>query len=424
MALDENGFKEPFPIQEAAIPNILEGVDVIGQAHTGTGKTAAFVLPILTKINPEKGLQALIVVPTRELAVQVNNEISKFAKYTKIKSVAIYGGQNISFQLKLLRRGVNIVVATPGRLIDHIKQQSIVLESVKYVVLDEADRMLDMGFVDDIKFILFYVQEDHQTCLFSATMPPEILNLTHEYMKAPKQIKLNDDLGLETIEQSYLVVRENDKFTHLCNFIKRPEREKVIVFVSTKYRTQRLTMDLNQEGYNAITIHGGLTQSQRDEAMYRFKKGSGEILVATDIAARGIDVPAVGHVINYDIPTDPMVYFHRIGRTARAGNNGKAISLVSSDRMNDFEKIINKTELPIRKLNEELGVENPPIIPTVEYGYKRNYRNYSNNYNNNRYGYRYSRYGNNNNDNYNRRDYKPSYRSGYNRTTEKRDNYY
>ncbi len=166
MALEENGFKEPFPIQEAAIPKILEGIDVIGQAHTGTGKTAAFVLPILTKINPEKGLQALIVVPTRELAVQVNNEISKFAKYTKIKSVAIYGGQNISFQLKLLRRGVNIVVATPGRLIDHIKQRSIVLESVKYVVLDEADRMLDMGFVDDIKFILFYVQEDHQTCLF------------------------------------------------------------------------------------------------------------------------------------------------------------------------------------------------------------------------------------------------------------------
>jgi ATP-dependent RNA helicase DeaD len=351
-------------------------MDVIGQAHTGTGKTAAFALPLLTKISNEKGLQALILVPTRELAVQVNNEITKFARYTKIKSVAIYGGQSIIYQLSQLKRGVNIVVATPGRLIDHLKQGSIVLDSVRFVILDEADRMLDMGFVDDIKFILFYVHENHQTCLFSATMPPEILRLSQDYMNQPKVIRLNEDLGLQTIDQSYLLINEKDKFTHLCNLIKQQDRKQAIVFVSTKYRTERLANDLKQEGYRAVTIHGDLSQKQRDIAMSRFKRGTDEILVATDIAARGIDVPAVGHVINYDIPEDPMVYFHRIGRTARAGASGKAISLVSSERMDDFERIIRKTEQPIRKINEELGIESPVVSHNTYQ--RRSYRDYSN----------------------------------------------
>jgi len=325
-ALKENKFETPFPIQEAAIPLILKGLDVIGQAHTGTGKTAAFSLPILTKIKRNGPIQALILVPTRELAVQVTNEISKFVRYTGLRSVSIYGGQSIGLQHDLLRRGVQIVVATPGRLIDHLKRGSIQLDDVRYVVLDEADRMLDMGFIEDIKFILFYVTEDRQTCLFSATMPQEILRLAQDYMKEPKEIRLNEEeLSLDTIDQSYLIVHEREKFKHLCNFIKNRDKKQTIVFAATKQRTHRLANELKQEGFRAITIHGDLSQKQRDIAMHRFKNGSENILVATDIAARGIDVPAVGHVINYDVPEDPLIYFHRIGRTARAGATGKAI---------------------------------------------------------------------------------------------------
>ena len=365
-ALAENGFKAPFPIQETAIPLILQGKDVVGQAHTGTGKTAAFGLPILQQIKPGGPVQVLILAPTRELAVQVTDEINRFAKYTGIKSVTIYGGQSINLQLDKLRRGVQIVVATPGRLIDHIKQGSIILDDVRFVVLDEADRMLDMGFIDDIKFILFYVNEDRQTCLFSATMPPEILRLADEYMRQNKieQVRLNEEeITLETIDQSYLVVEEREKFKHLTDFIRRDQNAKsqTIVFAATKQRADRLAYKLRQEGFSAVTIHGDLSQKQRDNAMHRFKRGAEDILVATDIAARGIDVPAIGNVINYDVPEDPNIYFHRIGRTARAWGEGKAISLVSNDRVSDFGRILAQTKLPIRKLNDELGV----IVPVI-----------------------------------------------------------
>src|SRR5215212_2716595 len=377
-ALKENGFEMPFPIQETSIPLILNGIDVVGQAHTGTGKTAAFSLPILTRVKRNGPIQALILVPTRELAVQVTNEINRLAKYTGIRTVSIYGGQSINIQYDQLERGVQIVVATPGRLIDHVKQGSIQLDSVKYVVLDEADRMLDMGFIDDIKFILFYINEDRQTCLFSATMPPEILKLAQEYMKEIEEIRLNkEEIGLDTIEQSYLVVHEREKFKHLCNFIRNRDNTQTIIFAATKHRTQRLAEELRREGFKATTIHGDLSQRQRDNAMYRFKRGSEDILVATDIAARGIDVPAVGHVINYDIPEDPLIYFHRIGRTARAGGAGQAISLVSQDRIEDFGRILRQTEHPIRKLNEELGIE-VPVVQYRSHGYQQR-RNYGNN---------------------------------------------
>jgi ATP-dependent RNA helicase DeaD len=217
---------------------------------------------------------------------------------------------------------------------------------------------------------LFYVSEDRQTCLFSATMPPEIMRVAQEYMHDAKEVMLNqEELSLDTIEQSYLVVPEREKFKHLCNFIKKRDKKQTIVFAATKQRTQRLANELKQEGFKAITIHGDLSQRERDNAMYRFKKGTDDILVATDIAARGIDVPAVGHVINYDVPIEPLMYFHRIGRTARAGGTGKAISLVSQDRVDDFGRILRKTEQPIRRLNEEMGI----AVPTTQ---KRPYDRY------------------------------------------------
>jgi len=373
-ALKEIGYDTPFPIQEAAIPHILQGKDVVGQAHTGTGKTAAFSLPILQKIKRNGAIQVLILAPTRELAVQVTNEINKLARYTGIRSVSIYGGQSINIQHDKLRRGVQIIVATPGRLIDHVKQGSIILDEVKFVVLDEADRMLDMGFIDDIKFILFYVNENRQTCLFSATMPPEIRRLADEYMKDPKEVRLNEEeIGLDSIDQSYLIVEEKEKFKHLCNFL-RADRKQTIVFAATKQRADRVGMNLKHEAFRAITIHGDLSQKQRDNAMYRFRKGMEDVLVATDIAARGIDVPTVGHVINYDVPDDPLVYFHRIGRTARAGMSGKAVSLVSQDRVDDFGRILRETKLPIRKLNEEMGIEVPIVRQRFSHtgSYQRN----------------------------------------------------
>src|SRR5919107_2456392 len=240
-ALKENGYEDPFPIQQEAIPLLLKGIDVIGQAHTGTGKTAAFALPILTKIKRRGPIQALILVPTRELAVQVTAEINKFAKYTGIRTVSIYGGQSIGIQYDQLRRGVQILVATPGSLIDHIKQGSIDLENVRFVVLGEADRLLDMSFIEDITFIMFYVNEERQTCLFSATMPPEIINLAQEYMHNYQEIRLNkDEISLDTIEQSYLIVRENEKFKHLCTLIQnRNKKQQTIIFVSTKQRTEK-----------------------------------------------------------------------------------------------------------------------------------------------------------------------------------------
>ena len=392
-ALSENGFEAPFPIQEAAIPLVLEGRDVIGQAHTGTGKTAAFGLPILAKVSNDGPVQALVLVPTRELAVQVTNEISRLAKYTGIKTVAIYGGQSINLQHEKLKRGVQIIVATPGRLIDHIKQGSIVLDDVRFVVMDEADRMMDMGFIDDIKFILFYVSESRQTCLFSATMPPEILRLADEYMQNMEHIRLNEEeITLESIDQSYLVVEEREKFKHLADFIRRSDKsQQTIVFAATKIRADRIARNLRDDGFNASPIHGDLTQRQRDHAMHKFRKGNEDILVATDIAARGIDVPTVGNIINYDVPDDPNVYFHRIGRTARAGAAGKAISLVTPDRMPDFERILQQTNLPIRKLNDEMGIAVPVAQPrTGGYGGYRGRSSYGGGYGGNR-GYGGSR---------------------------------
>lgn len=356
--LRDINFQETFPIQAAAIPVLLSGQDVIGQAHTGTGKTAAFSIPILQNIIPKGGIQTLILAPTRELAIQISGEMNKFAKYTGIRNVTIYGGQSINVQFRDLEKGVEIVVATPGRLIDHLKRGTIELNDVKYVVLDEADTMLDMGFIDDIKFILDLVPEERVTSLFSATIPAEILRLAEKYMRNPQQIFIDaDDLSLEGIDQAFLVIRDREKTDFLFKFIKENKNGQTIVFCSTKERTRRVAHELAKANFNVVSIQGDLSQFRRDKSMYLFKKGKADILVATDVAARGIDVPEVALVINYDVPNQDLVYFHRIGRTARAGGKGRAITLVSYSSIGDFQAIARQTKVKMTDLNKQLGIE-------------------------------------------------------------------
>ena len=356
--LRDINFQETFPIQAAAIPVLLSGQDVIGQAHTGTGKTAAFSIPILQNIIPKGGIQTLILAPTRELAIQISGEMNKFAKYTGIRNVTIYGGQSINVQFRDLEKGVEIVVATPGRLIDHLKRGTIELNDVKYVILDEADTMLDMGFIDDIKFILDLVPEERVTALFSATIPAEILRLAEKYMRNPQQIFIDaDDLSVEGIDQAFLVIRDREKTDFLFKFIKENKNGQTIVFCSTKERTRRVAHELGKANFNVVSIQGDLSQFRRDKSMYLFKKGKADILVATDVAARGIDVPEVALVINYDVPNQDLVYFHRIGRTARAGGKGRAITLVSYSSIGDFQAIARRTKVKMTDLNKQLGIE-------------------------------------------------------------------
>ena len=355
--LEDLGFEEAFPIQEAVIPVLLTGRDVVGQAHTGSGKTAAFSLSMLQEIQPKNGIQGLIMAPTRELAMQITDEIKKFGKYTGIRVATVYGGQGMGLQLDALERGVEIVVATPGRLIDHLKRGSIELRDVTHIVLDEADTMLDMGFIDDIGFILDLAPEDRVMSLFSATMPTEILRLSEEYLKNPKQFLLDaDDLSGEGIDQSYLVIKDRDKFKYLIDFIK-PTKGQAIVFCSTKYRTRDVAKFLHQEKFDAVAIEGDMSQHRREQSMGKFRSGKADILVATDVASRGIDVPRVELVINYDVPNQEMAYFHRIGRTARAGAKGRAITFVSYSSVGDWNLIKRQIKVPIKDLNEEMGIE-------------------------------------------------------------------
>ena len=355
--INDLGFEEAFPIQEAVIPVLLTGRDVVGQAHTGSGKTAAFALSMLQDIQPKNGIQGLIMAPTRELAMQITDEIKKFGKHTGIRVATVYGGQGMGLQLDALERGVEIVVATPGRLIDHLKRGSIELRDVSHIVLDEADTMLDMGFIDDIQFILDLAPEERVMSLFSATMPTEILRLSEEYLNNPKQFLLDaDDLSGEGIDQSYLVIKDRDKFKYLVDFIKETKGQ-CIVFCSTKYRTRDVAKFLHQEKFVAVAIEGDMSQHRREQSMSKFRSGKADVLVATDVASRGIDVPRVALVVNYDVPNQEMTYFHRIGRTARAGANGKAVTFVSYSSVGDWNIIKRQIKVPIKDLNEEMGIE-------------------------------------------------------------------
>ena len=359
-ALDDMGFEEPSPIQGAAIPKLLEEIDVIGQAQTGTGKTAAFGAPIVEKLDPKvRGVQALVLCPTRELAVQVAEEVTKIGKYARVKTIAIYGGQSIERQIRSLHFGVDVVIGTPGRIMDHMRRGTLNISGVKVVVLDEADEMLDMGFVEDIEFILTGTPETRQTWLFSATMPDEIKRLARRYMKDPVHIQVSpQQMTVPQIEQLFYEVRPAFKTEALCRVLDMEDVERGICFCRTKKGVDELVEGLQARGYLAEGIHGDMNQAQRTRVMNRFKEGGVELLVATDVAARGLDIQDVTHVFNFDIPQDPESYVHRIGRTGRAGRTGTAITFISAREFGQLRLIerVMKTRITRRPLPSVMDV--------------------------------------------------------------------
>jgi ATP-dependent RNA helicase DeaD len=367
-SLGELKFIQMFPIQAEAIPTILRGSDVIGQAHTGTGKTGAYALPMLERLSSTSlNVEGLVIVPTRELAKQVAEDIQSFGKYTSFKVLPVYGGQSIEVQIEKLRRRVQIIVGTPGRLIDHLRRRSLDLSHVKLLVLDEADRMLEMGFVEDVIFILEHIPRNRQTCLFSATMPEEVLGIAERYMRNPEKILIDkDEIALEEIEQLYCVVEQRRKFKTLCELIDQFKIRRAIIFCGTKLETDRLAEQLERQQYSTLALHADLTQSRRDYVMDRFESGSALLLVATELAARGLDIEKVDYIINYDVPRDPLMYFHRIGRTARAGNHGTAITLVTYEEGSELEEIRSMTNTDLKEL-----VEKSPGLFTDENYFRR-----------------------------------------------------
>lgn len=327
------GFVEPTPIQAQALPPVLEGKDVMGQAQTGTGKTAVFVLPILQRLlNRQRGpVRALIIAPTRELAEQINMAIIEMGRKTGIRSVTVYGGVGMEPQIRNLRNGTDIVVACPGRLLDHMERRNIDLSHVEVLVLDEADRMLDMGFLPDIRRILSSVPKKRQTLLFSATLADDIRRLAHDFMHDPVIVQVGHSAPVETVSHALYPVPQHLKTPLLIELLRKTDTRSVLVFTRTKHRAKRLGETLEGAGFKATSIQGNLSQSKRQAAMDGFRSGAFQILVATDIAARGIDVSTISHVINFDIPNTPDAYTHRIGRTGRVERAGDAFTLVTSE---------------------------------------------------------------------------------------------
>lgn len=341
-AVEDMGFEEASPIQSQAIPELMKGKDVVGQAQTGTGKTAAYSIPLLMKVDPEvKKPQAVVLCPTRELAIQVADEIRKLAKYmSDIKVLPVYGGQEIVKQIKSLKSGVQIIVGTPGRVMDHMRRKTVKFNNVSMVVLDEADEMLDMGFREDMETILAGTPEDRQTVMFSATMPKPILDIAGRFQREPYVIKVvRKELTVENIEQYYYEVRPKNKPELLCRLIDIYNPKLSVVFCNTKKQVDELISELKGRGYFADGIHGDMKQQSRDRVMSDFRTGKTEILIATDVAARGIDVDDVDVVFNYDLPQDEEYYVHRIGRTGRAGRTGVALSFVSGKEAYKLKEI-------------------------------------------------------------------------------------
>ena len=351
-AVEDMGFEEATPIQSLAIPHILEGKDVTGQAQTGTGKTAAFGIPILEMVDPsERDLQAVILCPTRELAIQVAEEMKKLSKYMRrIGILPIYGGQPIERQIKALKKGVQIIIGTPGRVMDHMRRGTIDMGSVKMLILDEADEMLDMGFREDIEYVLDYIPTERQILLFSATMSPDILYITRRYQESPEFLKVvPKELTVPEIKQIYFEVKEKMKLDVLSRLLDINDFKLSLVFCNTKRRVDKLVNHLQIRGYAADGLHGDMSQRQRDNVMSKFRSGNIEILVATDVAARGIDVDNVEAVFNYDVPNDDEYYVHRIGRTGRAGKKGIAYTFVSGKEVYQLRDIMRYTKTKIEQ---------------------------------------------------------------------------
>jgi ATP-dependent RNA helicase DeaD len=352
-AIGELGYEEPTPIQARTIAQLMAGADVIAQAQTGTGKTAAFALPIIEKLDPAlRAPQALVMTPTRELAVQVAEAFHSYGKFhSHVAILPVYGGQPIDRQLRALRAGVNVVVGTPGRLLDHIQRGTLKLDQVRTVVLDEADEMLDMGFIEDIEAILKETPAERQTALFSATMPGPIANLAKNYMRDPQRVTIQSEhMTVPQIRQIYYEVGGRDKFEVLARVLDFEMPSSAIIFCRTKSEVDSLGERLTARAFPAETLHGDLSQIQRDRVMGRFRTGQVELLVATDVAARGLDIEHVSHVINYDIPLDPEVYVHRIGRTGRAGRTGCAVTLVTPRERRQLGTIERMTGAKIQRM--------------------------------------------------------------------------
>jgi ATP-dependent RNA helicase DeaD len=356
-AIAKLGFEEPTPIQMSAIPVIMKGVDVIGQAQTGTGKTASFGIPMVEMYQKSKRPFALVLEPTRELAVQVSEEIANIALYKKLNILPVYGGKSIDTQIRAFKRGVDIVIGTPGRIMDHINRKTLSLVDIKIVVVDEADEMLDMGFIEDIETILNETPSERQTLLFSATMPEAIVTISKKYMKKPEKIRVNPGgIIVPKIKQVFYEVRNEDKINALARLLDVEDPSLAIVFCHTKKDVDDVARKLQHMGYNADALHGDYSQARREEVMGKFRNGQIEILVATDVAARGLDIQNVSHVFNFSIPQSPDNYIHRIGRTGRAGKSGIAITLVTPREytyLRQIEKkaqtVIDRKKLPSHK---------------------------------------------------------------------------
>ncbi|MCI1290422.1 MAG: DEAD/DEAH box helicase [Lactobacillus sp.] len=351
-AIRRAGFEEATPIQAQTMPLILQGRDVIGQAQTGTGKTAAFGLPILQALPPRASkLQALIIEPTRELALQTREELFRLGRDEHAHVQVVYGGTPISRQIKALKHNPTVLVGTPGRILDHLQRRTVKLTDVQQVVLDEADEMLDMGFIQDIEKILSYVKQPHQTLLFSATMPQAVMKLGEKFMNHPDVIKIQaKHLTTDLIDQYFVRAKDYEKFEILCRLFDVQAPDLALVFVRTKKRVDELTHGLQARGYNAAGIHGDLSQSRREMVLKRFRQGKIDFLVATDVAARGLDISGVTHVYNFDMPQDPDSYVHRIGRTGRAGQNGISVTFVTPDEIGYLRTIEQLTKTKMQPL--------------------------------------------------------------------------
>jgi len=350
------GYTKATPVQEAAIPPALEGRDLIGTAQTGTGKTAAFVLPILQSLlaTParRKGVRALIVTPTRELAEQIHEAVQELGRFTKIRSATVYGGVGFEPQTRALRNGTEIIVACPGRLLDHLGRGNADLRGVEVVVLDEADRMLDMGFLPDVRRIVSQTPRDRQTMLFSATFAPELGHLAADILRNPQRVEIGVAAPADTVAHTLCPVDQREKTALLLRLLKETDTESVLVFTRTKHRADRLAAQVKRSGYRAAVLHSNRTQNQRQQALDGFRSGRYDLLVATDIAARGLDIASVSHVINYDMPGTVDDYIHRIGRTGRAERRGDALTLVTADdhdTVRDIERVLGRT-VTVRKV--------------------------------------------------------------------------